>query len=299
MEKRVTIFWIKITSCFFSFLSHLIFPFRRHFMKKLSFLLLLLMSVTALCAKIHPNGASTFPIGTEENPVTVKEYVTCLNQSEGACEDYTGWFNDADYYDHHLMDSGPNKNPVIIRSGKPQHYRYSAVPGCENKIISVLESPTAYETFKQWRRYPTLADIYNYFNDEITIQWESKSGDFNYQEFMRAYADQETIFLEKDITDSLKHLASLVLQKAPQSYDILKARYSSNGYPDGKPIVAFTISFESATEKPNMNFADNIHEYERIVSLGKGFKCIQLLFPDSLGKVKLPDKDFDQPLPLI
>lgn len=118
--------------------------------KKLTLLLLslFLISANAFCwpsvwnwpaqsQKVQP---TAYPIGTSENPVIVKEYGCFLHEDHNARRDCVGWFHDMDYYDHQLMDSGADKSPIIIRSGKSGGYDYSVAEGCDDVIVSSLES---------------------------------------------------------------------------------------------------------------------------------------------------------------
>ena len=106
-----------------------------------------------------------YVIGTSDQPVTVAEYCSSLNQNNDAKDDGR-YFGLQYYYDDHLMNS---ERGAIIRVLKNGEYHYSSRPGYEKQTVDYLEGYDALQDFKEWRKWPLLTEICDYINDQITI----------------------------------------------------------------------------------------------------------------------------------
>lgn len=244
--------------------------------------------------KVQP---TSYAIGNSQHPVIAKEYVFFLHEDDNARHDYLGWFNSEDYYDHQLMDSGPEKSPIIIRSGKSGNYDYSVAQGCDDVIISSLESQVAQQEFNNWRKHLSLGDIRDYLNNQIIIKWSEKNKDIS-EEVQQAQVDAGVIRsgYDKSLAAQFKkmdHVIHLLLQQAPHEYYILEEKWRPSQVINGSVAVkvALIISFTSSTERPVVSLAYGVNEYERFNGENL-LPCAYLQFPNLLGKCTVPDVDY-------
>ena len=113
-----------------------------------------------------------YPIGSQEEPVTVDEYCAFLNTKD-AFRNIGFYLSDSDYYDDALMGGTwlPYSDAPIVKTRYGSSWRYyEANKGEGNFIIDSLVSPALTKAFDAWRKNPTVQELCDYINCRIAAR---------------------------------------------------------------------------------------------------------------------------------